>query len=84
MGTNARRPITSEHLAALKEHGTCLGPDARAPSMQWQSTSPRLLRAARISMIAHTAGMDVEYHVIAPAMVGLHLSQVRARHEHGG
>jgi hypothetical protein len=43
------------------------------PSMQWQSTSPRLLRAARISMIAHTAGMDVEYHVIAPAMVGLRL-----------
>jgi hypothetical protein len=73
MGTNARRPITSEHLAALKEHGTCLGPDARAPSMQWQSTSPRLLRAARISMIAHTAGMDVEYHVIASAMVGLRL-----------
>jgi len=80
------------------------------PSTQWQSTSPRLLRArnrqavanskmpispppltgdqhreraerhrpgrsvgaAVLSMIAHTASMDVEYHVVSPAMVGLH------------
>ena len=36
--------------------------------------------AAVLSVSAHTAGMDVEYHVAAPATVACVIAQVRARH----
>jgi hypothetical protein len=36
------------------------------------------------SMIADTAGLDVEYHVVAPAMQVCVPAQGRARREQGG
>jgi hypothetical protein len=65
------RPSTQPHFASTI--------DWRSAQRARRTASSRSqCRCTVLSMIAHTAGMDVEYYV-APAMVGLR--QVRARHE---
>src|ERR1700730_8966600 len=51
MGTNARRPITSEHLAALKEHGLWTEELAKKVWLASQRDPPELRQQARKSSI---------------------------------